>query len=178
MNPLAKRIRTSLLLRYDLPSLVATPEPRSDLDIGTLDSSQVELLKCVNPDIDCAVEDAKFRAGMKCYVARLDDMLVHYAWVQDSGLHVLKGTGRSRRVLEGELWILACFTAVWARGRRIYPTVLQRILHDYKANGFRTAWIYTEVKNTASQSGIRHAGFALDSRLRALAFRSDAIPLP
>ena len=115
---------------------------------------------------------------MKCYVARLGNMLVHYSWVQDSGLHDLKGTGRSRRVLDGELWILACYTAVWARGRRIYPTVLQRILHDYEARGFRTAWIYTQDSNKSSQSGIRYAGFALDSRLRALSFRSDAIPLP
>ena len=55
MGLIAKRIRTNLLLRYDLSSLVAPPEPLDDIVIGTLEPAQVELLKCVNPDIDCAM---------------------------------------------------------------------------------------------------------------------------
>ena len=83
-----------------------------------------------------------------------------------------------RRVRTGNFWIHACFTADWARGRHIYPTVLRRILHNYRERGFRTAWIYVVDSNLASRKGIAYAGFELVSHLRSLSIGSLVIPFP
>ena len=176
MNLFARRIGTTLLLRHDLQA-IGTAFADGNFVIEVLDQADADLLSQVNPDIDRALEIAKFAAGLTCYVARADGRLAHYSWVQDSGRHLIGGAGRKRRVREGDLWIHACFTAAWARGRHLYPAVLGRILQDYKARGFRTAWIYVLDSNLASQQGIRRAGFELVSRLRSLSVRGWNIPL-
>lgn len=110
----------------------------------------------------------RFQRGDVCYLASLDGRRAHYSWVQRSGLHPITEAGVSVPVGNGALWIYHCRTAEWARGRRIYPATLRRIVNDHFAKGYSTAWIYTSKENIASQKGILQAGFGLVATLRAL----------
>jgi hypothetical protein len=175
---LHKRFQTTLLMRYDLRTSMPTVVCRADLRIETLDAGGVDRLLQINTNAERLLETAKFDSGCSCYVGYLDDRLAHYSWVQDHGVHRLAGTGRSRRIDEGSLWIHACFTAEWARGRRVYPDVLRKVLADYKSRRFDTAWVYVAESNAASRSGLALAGFEVVSRLRALAIRGLTLPLP
>ncbi len=178
MNLFAKRFQTTVLYRCDLTAHLAIPDITPEIVIRKLDPGEVDNLVEVNKDVVVPLEIGKFEAGLQCYVAELNNRLAHYSWVQESGKHVLDGTGRIRPVQKGHIWVHACFTADRARGRRIYPTVLRQILDDYSARGFTTAWIYALESNIASRKGICHAGFKADSRLRSVLFREFTIPLP
>jgi hypothetical protein len=177
MRLFARRIRTTLLLGHGLRPSDETPVAEGVV-IETLNPADVDLLPEVNPGIELALEKSKLACGRTCYVARLDGRLAHYSWVQSSGVHSIDGTGRTRPVLPGELWIHACYTAAWARGKRVYPMTLSRILADYKARGFHRAWIYVVESNAASLKGVMRAGFQIFSRLRSLSIRNVTIPLP
>ena len=178
MNLFAKRFQTTVLYRCDFTSHLATSDGTREIVIRKLDPGEVGKLAEVNEDVLVPLEISKFEAGLQCYVAELNNRLAHYSWVQESGKHILDGTGRTRLVRDGHLWVHACFTAVRARGRRIYPMVPSQILDEYSARGFTTAWIYALESNAASRKGICHVGFKIDSRLRSVLFREFTIPLP
>ncbi len=110
----------------------------------------------------------RFRRGDVCYVAFLGGRLAHYSWVQRSGSHPVTEAGVSVPIGSGEFWIYHCRTADWARGKRIYPATLHRIVNGHFAEGYSTAWIYTSRENISSQKGILRAGFVLVATLRAL----------
>lgn len=177
MNLFAKRIRTTLLLRRNLQDLDAIPEDEH-IVIELLNPAEVDLLSEIYPGFVRTLEMASFAAGKKCYIACVNGRPAHYSWVQDSGLHILNGVGRKRRVLEGELWISNCFTAEWARGKHIFPATLGRILHDHEALGFRTAWIYVLDSNAASRKALARVGFELVSLMRTLLVHNWRIPIP
>src|SRR3569833_1257111 len=98
---LHKRFQTTLLMRYDLWTLMPTAACRADLRIETLDAGGVNRLLQINTNAERLLETAKFDSGCSCYVGYLDDRLAHYSWVQDHGVHRIAGTGRSRRIDEG-----------------------------------------------------------------------------
>jgi hypothetical protein len=110
----------------------------------------------------------RFQRGDVCYLAFLGDRLAHYAWVQRSGSHPVTVAGVSVPIGSGEFWIYHCRTVDWAKGKRIYPATLQRIVNGHFAEGYATAWIYTSRENIASQKGILRAGFIQVSTLSAL----------
>ena len=110
----------------------------------------------------------RLKRGDRCYVARLDGKLAHHTWAQTSGLHPITEAGVERPVESGEFWIYHAHTAEWARGRRLYPTALSRILCDHFRDGFKTAWVYTQDFNTISQKGIERSQFERVAILRAL----------
>jgi len=101
----------------------------------------------------------RINRGDLCYVAYLDGRLAHYSWVQRSGLHPITEAGMSVLVGSNEFWIYHCKTVEWARGRRLYPATLERIVKDHFSEGYSTAWIYTSRENLPSQKGILRAGF-------------------
>lgn len=110
----------------------------------------------------------RLHAGNTCYVATLDGRIAHYSWVQTSGKHHIDSAGRWSPVQNGELWIYHCRTLEWARGKRIFPTVLRRILWDHLQRGFRRALIYTTSENLLAQGGILRAGFVPCGDCRAV----------
>jgi hypothetical protein len=117
-------------------------------------------------DVDLCRE--YFERGDLCYTASLDGRLAHFSWVQRSGIHRLKEAGMSVPVAPGEFWIYFCMTADWARGQKLYPATLQRILREHFDSGYETGWIYTLRENVASQNGIAKAGFQKVTELSAL----------
>lgn len=115
---------------------------------------------------------SRFDNGDVCYTAYLDDQLAHCSWVRRSGIQAVPEAGLDYPVASGEFWIYHCWTASWARGKRVYPTILTRINADHFAGGYQLARIYTSRTNIASQHGIVRAGFALIYTRRALWFGS------
>ncbi|MCC6344957.1 MAG: hypothetical protein IT166_22340 [Bryobacterales bacterium] len=115
--------------------------------------------------------------GDPCYTVCIDRRLAHYSWVQRSGAHPITEAGLTLPVEDGEFWIYNCQTADWARGKRIYPATLVRIMEDHFARGYNTAWIYTGKTNVASRKGILRAGFRHVATLRALRVGRFYFPL-
>lgn len=128
---------------------------------------KVGILSEIGP-FDAKDGPLRFQRGDACYVAFLGGRLAHYSWVQRSGSHPITEAGVSVPVGSSEFWIYHCKTVGWARGRRLYPATLERIVNDHFAEGYSTAWIYTSIENIASQKGILRAGFIQVATLRAL----------
>lgn len=120
---------------------------------------------------------ARMQRGDACYGAWLGDTLVHAAWVQRAGSHVIEPPGMTREVGAGEIWIYNCRTLETHRGRGLYPATLAWIVGDHAGAGGTAAWIYTSAQNLASQRGIARAGFVLDERLRAIRIGRDYVAL-
>jgi RimJ/RimL family protein N-acetyltransferase len=99
----------------------------------------------------------------RCYLAYLEGQLAHYSWVKSTGVQPVTEADIQVPVIPGEFWIYHCWTAEWARGRRIYPSVLMLIVRDYFSSNFTRAHIYTSRTNLASQRGIDNAGFRYTS---------------
>ncbi len=119
----------------------------------------------------------RLRRGDRCYTVSVDGRLAHYSWVQRSSSHPITEAGVSVPVGDGAFWIYHCQTAEWARGRGLYPSTLERIVHDCFAEGDFTAWIYTAKQNVASQKGILRAGFGLVTTLRAFRMGTQFFPI-
>jgi hypothetical protein len=159
--------RAMYLYRLDAANRQSSPQVESNAEWALLKREEIPLLTAVStPDLKQAA--ARFNRGDKCYVARVDGKLAHHSWVQTSGVHPITEAGISRTVAPGEFWIYHCHTADWARGHRLYPIALGRILCEHFQSGFKTAWIYTQDFNTVSQRGIERSQFQRASILRAL----------
>ena len=103
--------------------------------------------------------EERWTAGDACYLAFWEGRLAHYSWVKSAGAQPVTEADVVIPVKPGEFWIYHCWTEKWARGRRIYPSVLSSILHDYFVDGCTCGHIYASRTNLASQRGIEHAGF-------------------
>jgi hypothetical protein len=121
--------------------------------------------------------EKRLKRGDACYVAWIGGRMAHHSWVQTSGEHPVTEAGVTRPVGPGEFWIYHCHTAEWARGRKLYPTALARILNEHFGRGFHTAWIYTQDHNVVSQQGIERSQFARTTTLRALRAGRYYLPL-
>jgi hypothetical protein len=161
---------TRLFIAGDcLPDLAAP----SDLSIQVLRSPADVLV-----DISClGSEDiiSRFARGDCCYLGYVSGRVAHFSWAQQSGRHKILSAGREVQVLNGHLWIYHCFTAVWARGKKIYPAVLRHIVQSSSA--YERIWIYTTDDNYASKRGISQAGFLQQARFRAFAVGALTTPL-
>lgn len=161
-------VRQTYLYRLsnaDESPVAASTEPRVNWELLT--PAGVGRLRELGAfDVNEGIE--RLERGDRCYTVSIDGRLAHYSWVQRSAMHPITEAGLSVPVREHELWIYHCVTAEWARGRRIYPATLQRIISDCFAEGDSTAWIYTSTDNRASQNGILRAGFGMVATLEAL----------
>lgn len=110
----------------------------------------------------------RLHRGDLCYTVCVDGYLAHYSWVQRSGSHPITEAGLSVPVGSGEFWIYNVRTVERARGKRILPATLERIVNDHFEEGYCTAFIYTSRENIAAQKGILRAGFGLVATLGAL----------
>jgi RimJ/RimL family protein N-acetyltransferase len=120
---------------------------------------------------------SRLQRGDLCYMLSLDGRVAHYSWVQRSGGHLVREAGRSIEVAAGELWIYDCWTAAWARGKKLYPATLTHIIEEHFRAGYKTAWIYTTEENIASQNAIRRVGFDVVATFIAFRIGERFLPL-
>lgn len=125
-------------------------------------------------------QNVELRAGRGdlCYLVYVDGALAHYSWVQFKGTMEIIGKTVTSDLKEGQFWVFDCCTAGWAKGRRIYPATISRIVSDYFAQGWSTALIATSERNLASQNGIRRAGFKQCATFKALRFGTHYFAMP
>jgi hypothetical protein len=170
-------VRRTYLYRLSKPeawSVSAADDARMTWEL--LSRAQVGQLRELGP-FDENEGLQRLDRGDRCYTVSLDGRLAHYSWVQRSASHPITEAGMSVPVGTGEAWIYHCVTVDWARGRRLYPATLQRIVRDCFAEGDHTAWIYTSTDNIPSQKGILRAGFGLVETLDALRLGARYIPI-
>jgi hypothetical protein len=165
---------TTLLYTHDLSS-VQNVVLAAGCEIRTLRREETALLEEISP-VGESLALERLNVG-ECYIGFVERKPAHFSWVQTVGKHDLEDAGRSINIERGDLWIYHCETAPWARGNRLYPCALSRILENYRDRGYRRAWIYTTEPNRNSQSGIDRAGFILQRRMRAFHIAGVAIPL-
>ena len=137
-------VRQTYLYRLSKPEAWSVPAAASDARMNweLLSRAQVGQLRDLGPfDVNEGLR--RLDRGDRCYTVSIDGRLAHYSWVQRSASHPITEAGMSVPVGTGEAWIYHCVTVDWARGRRIYPATLQRIVRDCFADGDHTAWIYT-----------------------------------
>lgn len=103
--------------------------------------------------------EQRWRAQDRCYLAYAEKRLAHFSWVKSEGVHAIYEADTKEPVQTGHFWIYHCATAAWARGRNIYPFVLQKIVSDYFGAGYQCANIHSTSTNLASRRGIEKAGF-------------------
>jgi RimJ/RimL family protein N-acetyltransferase len=122
------------------------------------------------PDFKIRQFLARLDHGDQCFLAWLDEELVHYSWVQTQGIHSIMPAGMKQEISPGEFWIYDCRTAELARGKHVYPFVLVSLLQEFFQKGFRKTHIYTTKDNLASQKGILRAGFQLYKTIKAISW--------
>ena len=169
-------VEETLMYKITCGELLPQLKPADGVDIEVLKPESVYLLESVGRVGKEDVEQ-RLRRGDICYVARTDGKIAHYSWVQHRGFHPIDPAGTGSDVAEGEFWIYNCRTVEWAKGRRIYPCTLSRILRDHMQQRFLKAIIYTTRSNMASQKGILRAGFKQDCTLRAFRLGGRYFPL-
>ena len=148
----------------------------ADLTVIRVSPEDAQLL-CQAQYADAGLNRSRFEEGDSCYAALLAGRLAHHSWVKRRGLQQVPEAGREYPVQPGEFWIYHCWTAEWARGKKIYPCVLAHMTREQFQQGLKLARIYTIGSNVASQHGIARAGFRLCYTLRAFRFGSRCFPI-
>jgi len=167
--------RAMYLYRLDASAWKPAPPPESEAEWSLLSREEIPLLTAISaPDLKQA--ELRLERGDRCYLARLDGRIAHHSWVQTSGVHPITEAGLEHPVAPHEFWIYHCHTADWARGHKLYPSALARILGEHFGSGFKTAWIYTQDFNAVSQHGIERSQFVRTSIMRSV--RAGRIYLP
>jgi hypothetical protein len=171
------RIETTLLYSHDLQSIPLATDDASELVIRQLAASEVDLLReFEHLDLDEAHQ--RLVRGDICVVCFADGRLAHFSWIQRCGRHPITAVSQTCEVVSDQIWIYHCHTAEWARGRRIYPSVLGYILSSHREKTCAPAWIYTTLQNVSSQRGIERIGFRLRGHLRAFRLGPVIVSLP
>lgn len=162
-------VRIEAVLFYEFCITQDIPDLAVDTDIRLrhLESADLDALY-KTPESVPALATPRLDRGDECYIAYSGDRVAHHTWIQSSGVHPIVEAGYECTVEPGDFWIYHCWTADWARGRRLYPTVLAYAVRDQFSRGRKRARIYTTQKNTASQRGIMRAGFRPTESVRAL----------
>jgi hypothetical protein len=176
MQEIRRRVRVIRLYSHDLSTIPAVElEPGDRIDL--LDRRCNDLLLDVHP-VDTAEDRGRLDRDEKCFVGWSAGRASHFSWVQDRGVHDIRGTWRQETIQPGDFWIYSCRTAERARGRRLYPAALATILRHYKRQQYRRALIYVADGNISSINGIERAGFVMTARIRSLAWRRSLLWLP
>lgn len=90
------------------------------------------------------------------YLAYIDGICVHRSWVVAGPARVPLHRLMWRELRFREIFIHFCETAPRARGRRVFPAVLSRILEEWPG---RRVWMAIDASNTSSRRAAERAGF-------------------
>jgi hypothetical protein len=173
---LRRRVRVTRLYTHDLQSIPDVPFQPGD-SIEVLERSRSRILLDIYP-VDLSEDLSRLEQRHQCFVGWSHGRAAHFSWVQDTGVHEIRGTWRRDAIQPGDFWIYSCRTADWARGRRLYPAALATILNTYKKLNRQRALICVAEENGPSINGIERAGFVLTERIRSFALRASLFRLP
>lgn len=92
--------------------------------------------------------------GQKCFVAQIDDQIVHYNWIGFGSEETIAGTGRYLHLNDDEAVCHDGMTVEQYRGQRVHFAVHNEMLIWLRENGFRRA--YTVVGVLDRPANITH----------------------
>lgn len=101
------------------------------------------------------------------YYAYFNEKCVHRSWVKSNEQVVSIHWSFKFKLKKDEIFIHYCETAPIARGKRIFPAVLSKIITD---NRGKTILISVNSENTSSIKVVRKVGFALYKRVFIMYF--------
>jgi hypothetical protein len=104
--------------------------------------------------------EARLRDGQACALVRHGAEVVAYCWLADTPIWVGE-IGRAVVPGPDDVYFYDAFTAPAWRGRRLFPSVLARLLSVAHARGRKHALIFVGAHNQASRRAIEHARFTL-----------------
>lgn len=107
----------------------------------------------------------RFACQRDAYVGVRGDRIATFCWVTFDR-ELIGEIEWHLSMKPGEAYVWDCVTRQSHRGRGLYPTLLNFILHDLRRRGYRRAWIGTTADNTASIRGLTKAGFHKVADLR------------
>jgi hypothetical protein len=102
---------------------------------------------------------SRFRAGRRCYVARVDRKIAAYGWVSFIDEYVGELT-LHLKLLPDEAYIWNCVTLPDFRREYLYSALLTYIVGELHKDHVSRVWIGADTENVASQKGIARAGFS------------------
>jgi hypothetical protein len=172
-------VRRTFFFKHTLEN-IPTVEPRVPSTFRELTAADLPLFAQVRSMSASKVDQFRKRMddGDRCFGASSNGRLAHYIWVQAAGNHPLQNAGRTAPCPPGIFWLYDGRTADSARGQRIYPFAMTKVLALLRKEGFRMCLVYTAQGNQASQRGMMRVGFEPTCRLTAIVWRGRAYPLP
>ena len=176
LNEFRRRFRVMRLYTHDMQS-IPTIELAPGDTIAPLDPDRIDILRDVYA-VDLAEVRSRLERGETCYIGWSAGRAAHYHWIQDQGVHDIRGTWRRETIRPGDCWIYSARTAEWARGRRFQPAAIAAILREYQRRGYRRALAYIAEENAISIKATQRTGFVLAGRIRSFAWRTSLLPLP
>jgi GNAT superfamily N-acetyltransferase len=96
--------------------------------------------------------------GTECYLALEGDVIVHASWVTTRAAWVGE-LGRYFTPSPSSAYVYESFTTPSARGRGIYPAVLEHIAGTLSQSGIDRLWIGVGADNVPSIRAIEKGGF-------------------
>jgi len=138
---------TSPLTAFSAEAVTITQATASDIE-------QVAELATSNGTSDVAALRSLFldriQRGARCFVAKIDDQVVHCNWLIFDRLESWP-SGQGPRVLrDGEAYCTDAYTVPAWRGRAIHTAVLYRMLFFLQEAGYRRAYTIVATANEAS----------------------------
>lgn len=141
-------------------------------NVQKLALADVEVLNDVWPT-DIPKMKQRLSETSECYITTENNTCISYHWVQLRGRHFIQQLGHNLTLPNNHAMIYHTRVAEHARGKGINNHVLTHILSDLKSSGFEKVWIYTNVKNTANQKGLKACGFIEFTRLFSIEYYHD-----
>jgi len=135
------------LITPRIPAAFSRAEPQAASELGAA-MGQAALTE---------VQD-RFRAGRRCYVARVDGQIAAYGWVSFDEEFVGELNLRLK-LLPDEAYIWNCVTLPNFRRHYLYSALLTYIVGELYKDHVSRVWIGADTENVASQKGIARAGF-------------------
>ncbi len=135
-------------------------------DPNLLTDLMLEQVNLTSAYLRSAVEQGKLLA----IVVSDDGIVAHRTLVQcNTGAVVLEGHPCYFHLKEGQYYIHYCETALQHRGKKLYPIVLNHILHVLnKDKNTSDVWVACRSSNKVSISGILKAGFTYNTSIRII----------
>jgi RimJ/RimL family protein N-acetyltransferase len=139
-------------------------EAAASVDIRAVTETNVEDARVFDPPKRLDEFRAFLARGDRGWYGYVDGRWVHRSWLVHGPavMRLWAGYG-TWPVPDRGAYIHYCETTPEARGRGIYPAVLNHIARE---TGSHDLYITTDVGNTASRRGIEKAGFAEYARVR------------
>jgi L-amino acid N-acyltransferase YncA len=143
------------LYEKDLASPLAAFAAKVSVTVGQATGLDIERIAELGATLDGSLSESalrgqfsdRIRRGARCFVAKIDDQVVHYNWLIFDRMESWPSTQVLR---EREAYCTDAYTVHAWRGRAIHTEVLYRMLLFLQEAGYRRAYTIVAAQNEAS----------------------------